>query len=64
MAKAAVQQEAVRETEDLRVRDVLRAAAREDLMETTVSAEETVQERVIVVSSSSLGIGGRGSKEC
>ena len=46
MAKAAVQQEAVRETEDLRVRDVLRAAAREDLMETTVSAEETVQERV------------------
>ena len=46
MAKAAVQQEAVRETEDLRVRDVLRAAAREDLMETAVLVEETVQERV------------------
>ena len=46
MAKAAVQQEAVRETEDLRVRNVLRAAAREDLMETAVLVEETVQERV------------------
>lgn len=46
MAKATVQQEAVRETEDLRVRDVLRAAAREDLMETAVLVEETVQERV------------------